>query len=228
MVNGKFVGYIRVSTQKQGKSGLGLDAQREAIAGYLNGGRWKLVGEYVEVESGKRSDRPELAKALALCRLHRATLLIAKLDRLARNVAFIANLMEAGVKFVAVDLPEANELTVHIMAAMAQHEAKMISERTRVALAQAKARGTALGGLTMSADRWARVASKGRRAGTQKRSEMASKWSADVLPIIDDIRQSGAVSLREIAAGLNERGIQTRRGGDWTAVQVQRVLQRGE
>jgi DNA invertase Pin-like site-specific DNA recombinase len=227
-VNGKFVGYVRVSTQKQGKSGLGLQAQREAIETYLNGGKWKLVGEYVEVESGKRSDRPELAKALSLCRLHRATLLIAKLDRLARNVAFIANLMEAGVRFVAVDLPEANELTVHIMAAMAQHEAKMISERTRVALAQAKARGTVLGGMTMSAERWTRVSSRGRKAGTQKRSEMASKWSADVLPIIEDIRQSGAVSLREIAAGLNERGIQTRRGGEWTATQVARVLERSE
>jgi DNA invertase Pin-like site-specific DNA recombinase len=223
-MQGKFVSYIRVSTQKQGRSGLGLEAQREAIANYLNGGKWKLVGEFVEVESGKRSDRPELAKALSLCRLHKATLLVAKLDRLARNVAFISALMEAGVKFVAVDLPMANELTVHVMAAMAQYEAKAISERTRVALAAAKARGTALGGRKVSAERWARIASKGRKAGTASRSEMASKWSADVLPVIEDIRQAGAVSLREIAAGLNERGIETRRGGDWTAVQVKRVL----
>lgn len=227
-MNGKFVGYIRVSTQKQGRSGLGLEAQKESITNYLNGGRWSLVGEFVEVESGKRSDRPELAKALSLCRLHRATLLVAKLDRLARNVAFISALMEAGVKFVAVDLPMANELTVHVMAAMAQYEAKAISERTRVALAQAKARGAVLGGRKVSADRWARIASRGRRAGTAARSEMASKWSADVLPIIDDIRKGGASSLREIAAGLNERQIQTRRGAEWNAVQVQRVLQRGE
>jgi DNA invertase Pin-like site-specific DNA recombinase len=232
-MTGKFVGYIRVSTQKQGKSGLGLEAQKASIANYLNGGRWSLVGEFVEVESGKRSDRPELTKALALCRLHKATLLVAKLDRLARNVAFISALMEAGVKFQAVDLPEANNLTVHVLAAMAEYEAKAISERTRVALAAAKARGTLLGGLKkpdggsrMTRDHWNRISSKGRDAGTEKRSAEASKWAADVLPIIGDIRQAGAVSLREIAAELNTRGIPTRRGGEWSAVQVMRVLQR--
>src|SRR5208282_2303649 len=102
-MTGKFVSYLRVSTQRQGRSGLGLEAQREAVTGYLNGGRWKLVAEVIEVESGKRSDRPELAKALSLCRLHGSTLLVAKLDRLARNVAFISALMESSIKFVAVD-----------------------------------------------------------------------------------------------------------------------------
>jgi DNA invertase Pin-like site-specific DNA recombinase len=223
-MTGKFVAYIRVSTQKQGKSGLGLEAQREAITNYLNGGKWSLAGEFVEVESGKRNDRPELAKALALCRLHKATLLVAKLDRLARNVAFVSALMESKVKFVAVDLPEANNLTVHIMAAMAEYEADAIRERTRLALAAAKARGTALGGRRVSADRWARIASKGRKAGTLKRSEESSKWAQDVLPVIEDIRQSGAVSLRQIAEALNARGIETRRGGRWSAVQVQRAL----
>jgi DNA invertase Pin-like site-specific DNA recombinase len=223
-MNGKFVSYIRVSTQKQGRSGLGLEAQRESISSYLNGGRWSLAGEFVEVESGKRKDRPELTKALSLCRLHRATLLVAKLDRLARNVAFISALMEAGVKFVAVDLPQANELTVHVMAAMAQYEAKAISDRTRVALAAAKARGAILGGRKVSAERWERISRKGRREGTEKRSELASKWACDVLPIIADIQQTGAASLREIAAALNERGIETRRGGEWSAVQVARVL----
>lgn len=231
-MNGKFVSYIRVSTQKQGRSGLGLDAQRESIENFLNGGRWKLVGEFVEVESGKRDDRPELEKALGLCRLHGATLLIAKLDRLSRNVAFTANLMEAKVKFVAVDLPEANDLTIHILSAMAQHEAKMIGERTRLALRAAKKRGTTrdgralvLGGRKMSAERWAQIASKGRRLGTQKRSANAIEWATDVLRSIDDIREAGAVSLRDIAAQLNERGIPTRRGGsEWSATQVMRVL----
>src|ERR1700679_1485465 len=136
-MNGKFVSYLRVSTQRQGKSGLGLEAQREAVSGYLNGGKWTLVSEIVEVESGKRADRPELAKALSLCRLHRATLLVAKLDRLARNVAFIPALMESGGKFGGVDLPQANELTVH---SMAEYEAKAISARTKAALQAAKAR----------------------------------------------------------------------------------------
>jgi DNA invertase Pin-like site-specific DNA recombinase len=143
---GKFVAYFRVSTDKQGKSGLGLDAQRKAVEDYLNGGTWSLIGEFTEVESGKRSDRPKLAEALKSCRLQNATLIIAKLDRLARNVAFISNLMESKVEFEAVDFPQANRLTIHIMAAIAEHGAKMISDRTRAALAAAKARGKRLGG----------------------------------------------------------------------------------
>ena len=128
---GKFVAYFRVSTDRQGKSGLGLDAQREAVMNYLNGGRWSLVDEFTEAESGKRSDRPELEKALAACKKLKAKLVIAKLDRLSRNLAFIAALMESGVEFVAVDIPHANKLTIHILAAVAQHEREMISERTR-------------------------------------------------------------------------------------------------
>jgi DNA invertase Pin-like site-specific DNA recombinase len=146
MAQGKFVAYYRVSTAKQGRSGLGLEAQQEAVRAYLNGGSWQLVAEVVEVESGKRNDRSKLAEALRLCRLHGATLIIAKLDRLARNVAFISNLMESGVEFTAVDFPQANRLTVHILAAVAEHEAKAISTRTKDALAAAKARGVRLGG----------------------------------------------------------------------------------
>ena len=141
MVRGKFVAYYRVSTDRQGRSGLGLEAQRRAVLDFLDGGRWELVEEFQEVESGKRNDRPELARALAACRLHDATLIIAKLDRLARNVAFVSNLMESRVEFVAVDFPQANRLTVHILAAVAEHEREMISQRTRAALAAAKARG---------------------------------------------------------------------------------------
>src|SRR5712675_1546426 len=146
MACGKFIGYLRVSTEKQGLSGLGIDAQRKAIEDYLNGGRWELLAEHVEIESGKRSDRPELAKALAQSKATGATLVIAKLDRLARNVAFISNLMESGVDFVAADMPQANRLTVHVLAAIAEHEAAAISARTKAALARAKARGTRLGG----------------------------------------------------------------------------------
>jgi len=221
MASGRFISYLRVSTQRQGKSGLGLEAQREAVTGFLNGGSWKLIQEVVEVESGKRSDRPELAKALSLCRLHRATLLVAKLDRLARNVAFISALMESGVKFVAVDLPQANELTVHIMAAMAEYEAKAISARTKAALAAAKARGTELGGL-----RWdlSSVSHKGRREALKVRREAQQLFSGDILPIIQEKQRQGAASLRQIAAALNEDGTPAPRGGEWSAVQVKRIL----
>src|SRR3954451_16215958 len=127
MASGKWVAYYRVSTQKQGASGLGLDAQREAVGRYLDGGNWQLAAEFTEVDSGKRNDRPDLAKALATCRRIGATLVIAKLDRLARNVAFVSNLMESGVEFTAVDFPTANRLTIHILAAVAEHEAAMAS-----------------------------------------------------------------------------------------------------
>jgi DNA invertase Pin-like site-specific DNA recombinase len=235
-MTGKFVSYLRVSTQRQGKSGLGLDAQREAVNGFLNGGRWKLVAEVIEVESGKRSDRPELAKALSLCRLHGATLLVAKLDRLARDVAFISTLMKSSTKFVAVDLPQANELTIHVLAAMAEYETRAVSTRTKAALAAAKRRGVVLGGRRVSAREWSRIADRGRKLGTAVGSQRAAKWAHEYQPVIDDLRQSGAVTLQQIADGLNERGIQTprnarlnereiqtRNGGTWTPTQVLRI-----
>jgi DNA invertase Pin-like site-specific DNA recombinase len=141
----RFVAYYRVSTDRQGRSGLGLEAQQKAITDYLNGGAWELVGEFIEVESGKRSDRPQLVLALEACRKRKARLVIAKLDRLSRSLAFIATLMEAGVEFVAADMPFANKLTIRILAAVAEHEREAISERTKTALAAAKARGTRLG-----------------------------------------------------------------------------------
>jgi DNA invertase Pin-like site-specific DNA recombinase len=223
MANGKFISYLRVSTQQQGKSGLGLEAQREAVAVFLNGGRWTLVEEVVEVESGKRSDRPELARALRLCRIHGAQLLVAKLDRLARNVHFVSGLKESGVKFVACDMPDANDLTVNVMASMAEHEAKAISQRTKAALAAYKQRPDAkpLGGL-----RWdlASVSAQGRELGLQMRQKKAAKYAGDVMPVIEDLKANGAASLRQIADGLNQRGITTARGGEWSAVQVKRIL----
>jgi DNA invertase Pin-like site-specific DNA recombinase len=218
---GKFVAYYRVSTQRQGRSGLGLEAQQTAVRDYLNGGDWRLVAEVMEVESGKRSDRPKLAEVLKLCRLHGATLIIAKLDRLARNVVFISNLMESGVEFHAVDFPQANRLTVHILAAVAEHEAKMISERTKVALAAAKRRGVKLGGY-----RGATMTKAMRRAATEAVAKRVDARAADLAPTIAEIQTAGATSLRAIAAGLNEPSISTARGGRWTAVQVSRVLNR--
>src|SRR5580693_3236845 len=186
MANGEFVSYLRVSTARQGVSGLGLEAQRESVASYLNGGRWTLVREVVEIESGTRNDRPAIAEALRLCRLHRATLIIAKLDRLARNVHFISSLMEAGVEFVAVDFPQANRLTVHILAAVAEHEASMISARTKAALQAAKARGVQLG--TPDHTRIAKSAPRGNVASARARSEAARRRAADILPVIQSVK----------------------------------------
>jgi DNA invertase Pin-like site-specific DNA recombinase len=217
---GKFIAYYRVSTQRQGRSGLGLEAQQTAVRDYLNGGDWRLVAELTEVESGKRSDRPKLAEALKLCRLHGATLIVAKLDRLARNVAFLSNLMESGVEFHAVDFPQANRLTVHILAAVAEHEAKMISERTKAALAAAKKRGVKLGG-----DHGAKVTPMMRKAALAAVQERVQARATDLAPIINELRERGATSLRAIAEGLNERGIPTAKGSSqWSATQVMRVL----
>jgi DNA invertase Pin-like site-specific DNA recombinase len=225
MPNGKFVTYLRVSTARQGVSGLGLEAQRAAVQAHLNGGSWKIVAELVEVESGKRSDRPQLLKALKLCRLHGAVLLIAKLDRLSRNVAFLSNLMESGVQFTAADMPEADKTHLQMMMVFAEHEARAISARTKAALQAAKARGTALGGRRVPAKRFAEIGVTGREVSAEVRAEKARVRAHDRLEAIEDVRASGATSLRGIAAALNERGIPTpTQRGEWSAVQVSRVL----
>jgi len=214
---GKFVAYYRVSTDQQGASGLGLEAQRKAVKTYLDGGPWRLVAQHTEVESGKRTDRPELAKALAACRKHKAKLIIAKLDRLSRNLAFIATLMDSGVEFIAVDNPHANKLTIHILAAVAQHEREAISERTKAALAAAKARGKKLGGPRLA---------QARKKSIAARSAAADTFAANLRPIIEQIRASGISSLRGVAKALNARGVRTARGNEWTAMQVSNVLER--
>lgn len=220
MATGKHVAYYRVSTAKQGRSGLGLDAQRKAVSDYLNGGAWELVSEFVEVESGKDDQRPQLERALSMCELTGAVLVVAKLDRLSRNVAFLATLQDSGVRFVAADMPEANELTIHIMAAVAQAERKAISKRTKEALAAAKARGQKLGGHRGNLE----DLKKGPAVSAIVRTKASQDRAAKVRKHIDAVRAEGMMSLRQIAAALNARGITTPRGGTWSAAQVARVL----
>lgn len=219
MVNGKFISYIRVSTVRQGASGLGLEAQQEAVKRFLNGGSLELIGEFLEVETGKGSDalskRPQLKAALETCRKQGATLVIAKLDRLARNVHFVAGLMESKVKFVACDMPEANELTIHIMAAFAEHEAKRISERTKAALAVAKARGVKLG----------QEGTKNLRPNIERRQQAATSFAQKLAPIFEGMAARG-LSQRQMVEELNSVGLPTFRGGVWRLSQVQRVLDR--
>ena len=224
MSAGRFVAYYRVSTKRQDQSGLDLEAQQAAVRDHLNGGRWQLVAEVVEVESGKRNDRPKLQEALALCRLHGAALIIAKLDRLARNVAFVSQLMDGDVDFIAGDFPQANRLTVHILAAVAEHEREAISARTKAALAAAKARGVRLGNDGSNLANRAVGASK----GTASRKAKASQRARDVMPVINLLRKTGVIGLRRIAAALNERSIPAARGGKWSPVQVRRVIRRSE
>lgn len=222
MATGRFVSYLRVSTDKQGRSGLGLEAQRAAVADYLNGGNWKLVAEVVEIESGKRKDRPKLAEAIALCRAHRATLVVAKLDRLARNAAFLLNLRDAGIEFVACDMPDANRMTVGILAVVAEDEAERISARTKAALAAAKARGKQLGGFRGHAASPADAA-RARQAKAAKADERAANLS----PILARIDPDGRASLRSVALQLNEEGVPTPSGtGTWTPTAVARARHR--
>jgi len=219
-MDGKWIAYYRVSTQKQGQSGLGLEAQRAAVAQYLNGGRWRLLAEFTEVESGKKNDRAELGKAMAQCRLTGAKLVIAKLDRLSRDAAFLLNLRDSGVDFVCADMPDANRLTVGILALVAENEREAISKRTKDALAAAKARGTPLGGYR--GYRPDKAAAEHARAGLLMQ---ADAFAARVGPIVRELQAAGA-SLHKIAAELTERGIQTARGGAWTATAVRNVLAR--
>jgi DNA invertase Pin-like site-specific DNA recombinase len=222
MRNQRAVAYYRVSTAKQGRSGLGLDAQRKAVADFVTTGAWDLVEEFVEVESGKHDHRPQLQAALAHCDLTGATLVVAKLDRLSRNVAFLAALQDSGSKFIAVDLPQANELTIHIMAAVAQAERKAISRRTREALAAAKARGTKLGGLRGDPANLR----LGPKVSAARRAANALDRAQKVTRKIDQLRSVGIVSLRQIAEALNQAGIFAPRGGAWAASQVRAAINR--
>jgi DNA invertase Pin-like site-specific DNA recombinase len=217
-MDGKFVSYLRVSTAKQGTSGLGLEAQRAAVAGFLNGGNWSLLGEHVEVESGKNNDRRELRLAMDRCRRTGATLLVAKLDRLSRNAHFLIGLRDAGVDFVAVDMPQANKLTVGIMALVAEQEREAISARTKAALTAAKARGKVLGGYRGKSVPDAALA-------TAARQERADAFAADMAPLARRYQAEGK-SLRAIAAAFDGEGYRTPRGGAWTAQAIKNLLAR--
>ena len=220
MAKGNFVAYYRVSTAKQGESGLGLEAQQKAVRDYLDGGRWTIVAEFTEIESGSRSDRPELAKAFAACRARKATLVISKLDRLSRDAHFLLGLQKAGVRFVAVDMPEANEMVVGIMAVIAEGERRMISARTKAALLAAKARGKVLGGF-----RGYVPTREDGLASAAVLKATAQAFAADLAPIIAELRAQGVTSLNAIAKALTEQGVPTARGSStWTAAGVSRVL----
>ena len=220
----RMVAYERVSTARQGASGLGLEAQRKVIADFAASQGAEVLARFTEVESGCKADRPELAKALHLAKVTGATLVIAKLDRLSRNAAFLLALRDSGVRFLAVDMPEANDLTVGIMALVAQAEREAISRRTKEALAVAKARGVKLGNPNGAAA--LKRASKGGFALRAAVVSNADAFAADLSDVIKDIRGEGQASLRAIAAELTARGITTRRGGAWQVSNVRGLLER--
>jgi DNA invertase Pin-like site-specific DNA recombinase len=217
-----FVAYLRVSTAKQGRSGLGLEAQREAVNRFVveRGGKM-IAPEFVEVETGKRNDRPELEKALKRCALTGGTLVVAKLDRLSRNAAFLMTLRDSGVNFVAADLPEANTMTVGVMAVVAQHEAEAISARTKAALAAARARGKVLGGLRRNAPDVSQFYKQANAAVSAKANKDAEMRRDVIVALIDE-----GMSMNAMAARLNDASVRTSRRGAWTATAVKRTMAR--
>lgn len=220
----RIVAYHRVSTTRQGASGLGLEAQSKAIADFAGTRHAELIGSFTEVESGRNNSRPELEKALHLAKITGATLLIAKLDRLSRNAAFLLTLRDSGVKFIAADMPDANDLTVGIMALVAEQEREAISRRTKEALAATKARGTKLGNPNGAAALLR--ARKGNEAGINAIKAGADQHAANLAPVIEALRSEGVTSLGSIANALNERGMLTPRGGSWHKSSVRNLLKR--
>lgn len=209
----RYVAYYRVSTARQGMSGLGLLAQQDIVRRFTGNDEF-LLQEFTEIESGRKKDRPELSAALTYCKKHRCVLVIAKLDRLARNAAFLLSLRDAGVEFVACDIPHANRMVIGIMAIVAEEEAHLISERTKAALARCTKK--------LGNPKWEQSINLAR----QKHIDDANAFAASILPILSEIRQAGILSLQGAAKALNARGIMSRRGGRWTATSVRNVIQR--
>lgn len=213
----RYIAYYRVSTERQGRSGLGLEAQQAAVQQFV--GEAALIASFTEIESGRRDDRPELHRALALCRATGSTLVIARLDRLARSAAFLLGLRDAGVEFIACDQPSASRLTVGLLAVIAEDEAERISARTKAALAAAKARGVRLGSPANLCNR-----EQGTARSAQVRRGAAAARAADMRPILDALRVEGITSATAISWALNERGITTPTGARWTTTSVGRLL----
>lgn len=214
-MEGKFVGYYRVSTHHQGLDGLGMEAQRRSVATFLNGGNWLLLAEFSEVETGKKRDRPELQKAISLCLKEGATLLIARLDRLARNAAFLLGLIESGVKFKAVDMPTADNFTIGILAMVAEKEAADISARTKAGLLSAKNRGVRLGNPKLSD---ARIAAR------KSRKISAKNFAEKLRPVLEELKKAHVNSLRGFAECLNRRGFKTAHGKLFAPQTVKNIL----
>ena len=220
----KVVSYLRVSTRKQGQSGLGLDAQRQAIEAYAAQRGATILETFTEVESGRNNARPELARAMHLAKVTGATLLIAKLDRLSRNAAFLLTLRDSGVRFVAADMPDANELTVGIMALVAQQEREAISRRTKEALRAAKSRGVRLGNPNGAAP--LRRAQKGNGAALEAIRVVADRHAENLRAVLAELSAQGVRSLGAVAQALNDRGILTPRGGRWHKSSVRNLTRR--
>lgn len=215
----RYVAYYRVSTQKQGQSGLGLDAQKQAVSEFLSQDGGEVIDEFVEVESGKRADRPEFTKAADYAELANATVLVAKLDRLSRDLHFITSLQKRGIQFKLCDLPEIDQLTIHILAAMAEHEARMISVRTKQALQVAKGRGVTLGNPQLDAQRNCNVSS-----ANDQRVQKQQEWQTKILKVIGHLEHvDDLTTCQAIADALNERGLTTARGAKFSVSIVSRL-----
>ncbi|AWN44620.1 recombinase family protein [Methylobacterium durans] len=223
MAQGAFVAYYRVSTARQGSSGLGLEAQKETVRRYLNGGDWTIKAEFIEVESGRRDDRPELDRALTFSRLHRLPLIVANVSRLTRSSAFLHRILDSGAEVRFCDLPEiegpVGRFLLQQMASVAELEAGFISGRTKAALQAAKARGKKLGG-----NRGVVMTDAIREAGRATRTAKANERAGDLAPTLAELHAAGVTSYGALARALNERGIPTARGGEWSPMQVSRVM----